>query len=164
MNTGERIKQARKNAGLSQKELGEKLEISPVMISQYENGVRNPKLKTLQKIADALGVLMSDLLTFNILSNTEKADIEDCVNSLDSESNVIQHFIYPQNHSTYVKFNKAPASNKVTYIPSDSLIPEPFMLLLSRTNEKRQASTVQSRPVFPQTAPGVILPCALTSI
>ena len=65
---------------------------------------------------------------------------------------VIQHFIYSQNHSIHVKFNKAPASNKVTYIPSDSLIPEPFMLPLSRTNEKRQASTVQSRPVFPQTA------------
>ena len=78
--------------------------------------------------------------------------------------NVIQHFIYSQNHSTHVKFNKAPESNKVTYIPSDSLIPEPFMLLLSRTNEKRQATTVQSRPVFPQTAPGVKLPCALTSI
>lgn len=77
---------------------------------------------------------------------------------------VIQHFIYSQNHSTHVKFNKAPESNKVTYIPSDSLIPEPFMLLLSRTNEKRQATTVQSRPVFPQTAPGVKLPCALTSI
>ena len=79
-------------------------------------------------------------------------------------SGVIQHFIYSQNHSTHVKFNKAPESNKVTYIPSDSLIPEPFMLLLSRTNEKRQATTVQSRPVFPQTAPGVKLPCALTSI
>lgn len=77
---------------------------------------------------------------------------------------VILHFIYSQNHSTHVKFNKAPASNKVTYIPSDSLIPEPFMLPLSRTNEKRQASTVQSRPVFPHTAPGVKLPCALTSI
>ena len=77
---------------------------------------------------------------------------------------VIQHFIYSQNHSIHVKFNKAPASNKVTYIPSDSLIPEPFMLPLSRTNEKRQATTVQSRPVFPQTAPGVKLPCALTSI
>lgn len=77
---------------------------------------------------------------------------------------VILHFIYSQNHTTHVKFNKAPASNKVTYIPSDSLIPEPFMLPLSRTNEKRQASTVQSRPVFLHTAPGVKLPCALTSI
>ena len=35
------------------------------------------------------------------------------------------------------------------------------MLLLSRTNEKRQASTVQSRPVFPHTAPGVISPVPL---
>lgn len=87
MNTGERIKQARKNAGLSQKELGKKLGISPVMISQYENGIRNPKLESLQKIADALNVLMSDLLTFDILSNIEKSDINDWINSLESESN-----------------------------------------------------------------------------
>ena len=92
-------------------------------------------------------------------------DFEDGMDEFSkSRLSVIQHFIYSQNHSTHVKFNKAPESNKVTYIPSDSLIPEPFMLLLSRTNEKRQATTVQSRPVFPQTAPGVKLPCALTSI
>ena len=93
------------------------------------------------------------------ISKAERGEKE-----LTQAHNVIQHFIYSQNHSTHVKFNKAPESNKVTYIPSDSLIPEPFMLLLSRTNEKRQATTVQSRPVFPQTAPRVKLPCALTSI
>lgn len=87
MKTGEKIKLARKKAGLSQGELGEKLGISQAMVSAYENGVRNPKLETLQKIADALNVFMSDLLTFDILSNTGKSDIEDWVNSLEQESN-----------------------------------------------------------------------------
>lgn len=56
MTTGERIKEARKRAGLTQKQLADKLGISYVGISQWENNQRNPKLETLQRIADALGV------------------------------------------------------------------------------------------------------------
>lgn len=42
--------------------------------------------------------------------------------------NVIPHFIYFQIHCTSVKFNKAPVSNKLTFIASDSLIPGRCML------------------------------------
>lgn len=56
MTTGERIKAARINAGLTQRELAERLNVSFVNISQWENGVRNPKIETLQRIADALGI------------------------------------------------------------------------------------------------------------
>ena len=41
---------------------------------------------------------------------------------------VIPHFIYFQIHCTFVKFNKAPVSNKLTFIASDSLIPGRCML------------------------------------
>ena len=47
---------------------------------------------------------------------------------LETEDTVIPHFIYFQIHYTSVKFNKAPALNRMTFIASDSLIPEPFML------------------------------------
>lgn len=56
MTTGERIQQARKQAKLTQKELGEKLGVSASMIAQYENDLRMPKIETLQKIAAALNV------------------------------------------------------------------------------------------------------------
>lgn len=72
MNTGERIKRARKNAGLTQKELGDKLSISYQQIGQYENGARNPKKETLQKIADALGVQITDLLDATIFITARK--------------------------------------------------------------------------------------------
>ena len=43
MTTGEKIKQARTAAGLTQKDLAARLEIVPNTISQYENGTnRNP--------------------------------------------------------------------------------------------------------------------------
>ena len=61
MTTGERIQKARKAAGLSQKELGEKLGVSASMIGQYENDLRIPKIETLEKIATALNVKISSL-------------------------------------------------------------------------------------------------------
>ena len=54
MTIGEKIKIIRKKNRLTQKELGDKLGVSYQMIAQYENGKRNPKIETVQKIADAL--------------------------------------------------------------------------------------------------------------
>lgn len=62
MTTGQRIKEARKKAGLTQAALAEKLGISYVGVSQWENDLRNPKYETLQRIATALGVSVADLL------------------------------------------------------------------------------------------------------
>lgn len=63
MTTGERIRAARKNAGLTQKQLGKKLFISYQTIAQWENGLRNPKLETLRRIAKEVNCPITDLLT-----------------------------------------------------------------------------------------------------
>ena len=62
MTTGQRIKAARKKAGLTQKELGERMGQSFQSIAQWENDLRKPKLETLQRIAAALGTSISNLL------------------------------------------------------------------------------------------------------
>lgn len=62
MNTGERIKNYRKIAGLTQKELGTRSETSENTIRQYETGKRQPRVEQLQKIAPILNVSVSDLL------------------------------------------------------------------------------------------------------
>lgn len=54
MTTGQRIKAARKKAGMTQAELAKKLGISYVGISQWERDLRNPKQETIQRIAKAL--------------------------------------------------------------------------------------------------------------
>lgn len=64
LDVGEKIKQERQNANMSQKELGEKLGVSQAMIGQYESGKRKPKVETLTKIANALGKKLVDLLTY----------------------------------------------------------------------------------------------------
>lgn len=61
MTTGQRIKAARKQAGITQKALGEELGISYQTVAQWENDLRNPKQETLLKIAKALGVHLRDL-------------------------------------------------------------------------------------------------------
>lgn len=63
MTTGQYIKAARVAAGLTQKQLADKLGISYVNISQLENGrsKRGPTLETLNKIAAALGISVSEL-------------------------------------------------------------------------------------------------------
>ena len=56
METGDRIRAARRKVGITQKALGEKLEMTQQQLAQYENGVRNPKPETLRRIAEALDV------------------------------------------------------------------------------------------------------------
>lgn len=62
MTIGERIRAARKEAGLTQGELAEKLGISAQGIAQWENGVRNAKLGTIKKVAEALDVPFRSLI------------------------------------------------------------------------------------------------------
>lgn len=49
------IIQARKEAGMTQKDLSDKTGITQGDISKLENGTSNPSLKTLQRIAEGLG-------------------------------------------------------------------------------------------------------------
>lgn len=62
MTIGERIKAARKAAGLSQKDLAEKMGVTQSNISQYENDYAKPSAATLFKYAEAIGCGLSDLL------------------------------------------------------------------------------------------------------
>lgn len=59
---GDNIKQFRKDKGLSQKALGEKIGVSQQMIAQYETNKREPKLQALIKIAKALEIPVLYLL------------------------------------------------------------------------------------------------------
>ena len=59
---GEVIRRLRKEKDWSQEELAAKAHLDPKSIIQIETGKRNPTLKSLQKIAVALGTSISDIL------------------------------------------------------------------------------------------------------
>ena len=49
---------ARKSAGLTQKELSERAGIAQGDISRMENGNANPSIRTLQRLAEAMGMIL----------------------------------------------------------------------------------------------------------
>ena len=91
MTVGERIYYCRTENHMTQKELGEKTGIDPSTIRKYESGRLNPKISTLQKIADALGCDVTDLddsLTFTINSKSMNA-INEFVNSMFEQNSAL---------------------------------------------------------------------------
>ena len=54
MNIGDALKLVRRSCSLTQTELGKRLDVSQMLISQYEKGIRTPKAETIQKIAFAI--------------------------------------------------------------------------------------------------------------
>lgn len=70
--TGDMIRKYRTEKGLTQKKLGELCGIADSAIRRYEAGNANPKIETLQKIADALDVPVAYLLEGFLGSNLEE--------------------------------------------------------------------------------------------
>lgn len=62
MTTGERIQKYRKEKGLTQKELGEKVGLKEITIRQYETNKRQPRMLILRDISKVLGVYIGDLI------------------------------------------------------------------------------------------------------
>ncbi len=78
MSIGDNIRRIRKDKKLTQKELGEKLEgISQQQIGQWENGIKIPKLETIQKIATALEIPMFDLINMDEYNNLIDTKVEE---------------------------------------------------------------------------------------
>lgn len=69
---GQRIKKAREKKKLTQEQLAELVDLSPMHISVIERGAKPPKLETLVNIANALGV-STDTLLQDVIDNRIKA-------------------------------------------------------------------------------------------
>ena len=57
------LKYYRLKKGMTKKELANRVDISSMAISNYENGKRKPDMELMKKIAAVLGVRVSDFLT-----------------------------------------------------------------------------------------------------
>ncbi|BCJ92825.1 hypothetical protein acsn021_03940 [Anaerocolumna cellulosilytica] len=69
MSVGTNIKKFRKQKGLTQAELGKRLDVTQQMIGQFENDKNSPQMDTLKKIATALEIDISDLLGISPLQS-----------------------------------------------------------------------------------------------
>lgn len=79
------IRRIRKKRGLTQKQLGELCGIDEANIRKYENGKQNPKIGTLEKIANALQCSISILDDLRLLEDASVAYNLEFLESADSE-------------------------------------------------------------------------------
>jgi len=61
---GQRVRQLRKAKNLSQEQLAEKANLHPTFIGKIERAEINPSIITLEKIAQAFSIPLSQLLSF----------------------------------------------------------------------------------------------------
>ena len=66
-----RVKALRRSQGMSQEVLAEKMGISPKYLSSIERGKENPTLDTFIKLADSLGIELSEI--FNLAHEGKSA-------------------------------------------------------------------------------------------
>lgn len=70
---GKRLKTIRIYSGIKQKELADKLKISPSLLSLYEQGSREPSITFLDSFCNYYDITLSHLFSFE--SNRERFDL-----------------------------------------------------------------------------------------
>lgn len=69
MGISENIKLLREQYGLSQKELGQIAGVSDKAVSTWEQGIKEPRMGVIQKIADHFGIQKSNIIEDNGLQS-----------------------------------------------------------------------------------------------
>ena len=62
MEISERLKEARQNAGMTQEQVAEKIMVSRVTVSHWENGKSLPDIVSLISLSDLYGISLDELL------------------------------------------------------------------------------------------------------
>jgi transcriptional regulator with XRE-family HTH domain len=78
----ERIRQLRKERGLSQAKLAVMADMDPATLNRLERGTGNPNLKTLERVADALGVEVADFFPKAPDRSPLQASLNDAIEDL----------------------------------------------------------------------------------
>ena len=97
MGISENIKLLREQYGLSQKELGQIAGVSDKAVSTWEQGIKEPRMGAIQKIADHFGIQKSNIIEDNGLQSQPvsltprderqiAADLEKMLADLDSKN------------------------------------------------------------------------------
>ena len=80
------IKEARKNAGLTQEQLSEIIDVTPAFVGHIERGERSVSLKTLFAVADELNISFDYLLSKNVILDETQQTIKSFENLINGKS------------------------------------------------------------------------------
>lgn len=117
---GERIKELRQKAGLTQAELAEKVGFQPQTVSNWENGSREPDIAALAKLASLFGVS----LDFLLLGKVEEPSIS--LDDMDDEKRAL--FL--------IKKDDAKNFEKYGYAKATLLFAQPYYGRVDRRTQK----------------------------
>ena len=95
---GKRIKSARAKKGLTQEQLAEQVNLSPMHISVIERGNKLPRLETLINIANVLDV-SADILLQDVVNNQIKLHTSEASNLIAQLSREDQRRVLAALHS-----------------------------------------------------------------
>ena len=140
MNIGQKIRQLRYKAGLTQEQLADKLGIGPQSVSKWENAVSMPDITTLPILAETFGVSIDDL--FDLSSEQHLNRIE---NSLDINEELPQDLF-----REYEDFLKAHLDDELNKQRATSLL---AYLYWHRMNSNAQKAARYAKDVI-RIAPG----------
>lgn len=82
---GKKIADLRKEKGMTQDDIAEKLNVSPQAVSKWENDISYPDIMLLPKIAQLLDTTVDDLLSSEpkketmLVKNTQRKNIDDMI-------------------------------------------------------------------------------------
>lgn len=144
MTTGARIRSARQKAGITQAELAQKLGIPYQSVSQWERDTRNPKIETLQRIADALDTPVEVLLgigdSIGPVGTTGTAFMEELAQgAIDAMNHSHTHYAHSLGIASFGKFKLVDA------LPAKSLKSTQVRIsaALDKLNEDGQQKAVE---------------------
>lgn len=130
------IKNARLTVGITQAELARRLGVTPQAISQYERGEKKPKIETIKKIADALGVSWFQLSHLNDLVATSEERV------LDKEE-VYQSIAVDYTTAELFVMASEPEASRVAFLNNVAMtIPEDASGCIDMDAEKKRLSVI----------------------
>ena len=130
------IKNARLTVGITQAELARRLGVTPQAISQYERGEKKPKIETIKKIADALGVSWVQLSHLDDLVATSEERV------LDKEE-VYQSIAVDYTTAELFVMASEPEASRVAFLNNVAMtIPEDASGCIDMDAEKKRLSVI----------------------
>lgn len=93
---GNRIRQLRNSADLSQEQLALKAGIAPSFLGEIERSVKKPSIDSIEKIANALEISLSELFNYNLdtLADSENIYLDKIIMEVKSRSKAQQEILY----------------------------------------------------------------------
>ena len=161
------LRRARKEAGLTQKELASKLGVATGTVQQWELGVRFPRNATIHKISDVLNIPYQVLFY-----DTDSSSLESFLGRTMTEDeelelrNHVKRFCEEANYSRALKFADSAEGKAIVnafYMLNDIGVQEAVKRVYElteierykavRPNHKQDSSPTQEKPSEEQTAP-----------